>query len=426
MMTDILPALTAFARSVFRDEAVANPTSSVQFRGIRGPDNVLRELEYFSSFFSPYQDATAPILKLVFADPDFASIAPRNGEHYPYLCHPGGGQRLLSESLIVQLLSSALVKMYVLRLPHDEDSFITTVLKGFEALRCAAKGEKIDSYVITGLAGITLPEGGQISTPWGVVRPAGPIRFTRRVDAGNVLDTSCVLGELRKVSVLFDRAPDPVHPPFDKADIDAISGRSFHLLALACVLASEGILVPGAPIMTWSTFCLSFFAETGCLLPRLPGNYPKEVDLSDRIPEIEEWAQVVNDVHVSSVDISAKKLVSAVGHRLDPGDALIDAVIVWENLLGTKNEVTFRVSAALAKLLECDASTRVALQKRLTKIYNLRSRLVHGDSIDPTELWKASEGAIVVAIKALRASYKKGTDWLSLSSEKRSNRILLE
>lgn len=316
--------------------------------------------------------------------------------------------------------------MYVLRLPHDEDTFIATDLKGFEALRCAVKGEKIDTYAITGLAGITLPEGAQISTPWSVIRPAGPICFTRRVKGGNILDTSCVLGELRQVSVLFDRAPDPVHPSFDKADIDAISGRSFHLLALACVLASEGILVPGAPIMTWSTFCLPFWAQTGSSLPRLPGNEPKEVDLSDRIPEIEEWAKVVKDVHVSSLDISAKKLVSAVEHRLDPGDALIDAVIVWENLVGTSNEVTFRVSAALAKLLECDPSTRAALQKSLTKIYGLRSRLVHGVSIDQMELREASRDAIAVAIKALRASYKKGTDWLSLSSEKRSNRILLE
>lgn len=51
-MSDILSALTAFARSVFRDGDLANPTTSVQFRGTRGPDNVLRELEYFPHFFA--------------------------------------------------------------------------------------------------------------------------------------------------------------------------------------------------------------------------------------------------------------------------------------------------------------------------------------------------------------------------------------
>lgn len=425
-MSDILPPLTTFARAVFREKAESIPTASVQFGGSRGPDNVLREVEYLSTFFHSYQDASTPILNLVFADPDFGSIAPRKGELAPFLSYPTGGGRFSSERLIVQLLSSALVQMYVLRLSHDEDTFITTVLKGFEALRCAVKGDKIDTYTITGLAGITLPECAQISTPWGVIRPAGPIRFTGKISVGNILETSCILTDLRQVPIMFDRARLPKDPSFDKADTDAIRGRSFHLLALACVLASEGTLVPGAPIMTWSTFCLPFQAGSGYSLPRLPGNEDKEVDLSDRILAIEEWAKVVKDVHVSSLDISARRLVSAVAHRLDPGDALIDAVIVWENLVGTSNEVTFRVSAALAKLLEGDASNRAALQKKLTKIYGLRSRLVHGVSINRTELREASTDAIAVAIRALRASYKKGTDWLSLSSEKRSNCILLE
>ncbi len=424
-MSDILASLKLLAKKVYWEKIEPKTTTSDPFRGSSGPDNLLREIEYLSYFLSSYQNATTPILNLVFADPDFANIAKREGELDPFLFWPTGGHRLSPENLIVNLLSSALVQMYVLRLPQDEGTFISTVLKGFEALRDGVKGEKICTYAITGLAGIWLPESTQISTPWGVIRPAGPVRFTRRIKGGNNLETSCILCEIRQIPVNFDRAAKPESPSFNKADTDAIRGQSFYKLALACVLASGESLVPAAPIMTWSINCLPWNANLGTTLPTIPGTGPKEFDLSDRIPEIEEWASIVRDLHLSSLDISARRIVSAVAHRVDPGDSLIDAVIVWENLVGTSHEVTFRVSATLAKLLECDVSRRAELQNKLKKIYGLRSRLVHGDSISRTELQNGAKDAIEIAVKALRISYKKGPDWLSLKSSERSNKILL-
>lgn len=54
----------------------------------------------------------------------------------------------------------------------------------------------------------------------------------------------------------------------------------------------------------------------------------------------------------------------AASFRSDPGDRLIDAVIGWENLYASgQGESTFRISGALAWLLEPDASAREALQK---------------------------------------------------------------
>src|SRR5207253_10145003 len=111
--------------------------------------------------------------------------------------------------------------------------------------------------------------------------------------------------------------------------------------------------------------------------------------------------------------------------RLDSGDALVDAVMVWENLVGTSSEVTFRVTAALTKLLESDPSKRRAFRKSLAQIYDVRSRLVHGVAVEQSELSEAAKDAIALAIRALRACYRKGRDWLSLSSTERGDALLL-
>ena len=79
-----------------------------------------------------------------------------------------------------------------------------------------------------------------------------------------------------------------------------------------------------------------------------------------------------------------RRLLKAAGERDDPIDVLVDAVVAWENLFGSKTESTFRVTAAVATLLEpSDKEQRDVLQKELSGIYDRRSRLVHGDPVRP-------------------------------------------
>ena len=195
---------------------------------------------------------------------------------------------------------------------------------------------------------------------------------------------------------------------------------------MACALASSDTSNPVAPRITWSTLLFPFQVGFSYSWPLLPHTFGAEVNLGERIADVEEWARIVDRAHMPSVDIAARRLVSAIAHRLDRSDALIDAVMVWENILGTSSEVTFRVSAALAKLLERDPVNRRALRRKLSEIYGIRSRLVHGAPIDESTLQKACTDAIDVAVKALRSSYSRGGDWLSLSSNDRSDMILLE
>jgi hypothetical protein len=167
---------------------------------------------------------------------------------------------------------------------------------------------------------------------------------------------------------------------------------------------------------------LSGFSYSQPFLP--PPKRP--VDIGSRIVEIEEWARIVDSSHSPSVDIAAKRLGSAVAHRIDPNDSLIDAVIVWETLVGTSSEVTFRVTAALAKALETDHSKRRTLRKFLKDIYKTRSQVVHGVPVDHPGVSKAAEEAIDIAVRVLRVFYRRGPEWLSKKSSERADFLLLE
>ena len=112
--------------------------------------------------------------------------------------------------------------------------------------------------------------------------------------------------------------------------------------------------------------------------------------------------------------------------RTDLVDRLVDAVIAWENLVGADGETTFRVTAALAKLLEDEPAKRSTLVRQLKKVYSLRSDVVHGEAVDPDKLKDASGVALDYGISSLRRLYMKGPEWLTLDSTKRADRLLLE
>ena len=80
------------------------------------------------------------------------------------------------------------------------------------------------------------------------------------------------------------------------------------------------------------------------------------------------------------MDVAARRMISAMAERKDSADALVDLVIVWENLFGSRQgEPTLRVSAALGWLLGSSAEEREAISSRAARLYSLRSDIVHGN-----------------------------------------------
>lgn len=140
--------------------------------------------------------------------------------------------------------------------------------------------------------------------------------------------------------------------------------------------------------------------------------------------EVEYW---YDKITFNKLNIGIKKLLSAIANRPNPNDAFIDAIIVWENIFGSKTETTFKITASLAKLLEPEnEEKRLELQKELQKLYNLRSELVHGVNELPAD--KAHDHknrAIVISIKSLKILFEERPDLLKYNSGKRSTIMLL-
>ncbi len=420
-MSDVLTNLTALAVLVFRKGKAGVPESELlpSFLFSRR-DGVLEQLHRVAHISRDQRSEITDAVPKVFSEPEFAPIIQKKDDLFPMVLSAAGGSRMDPVGLLSGLFSSAAMQILFLDLRDDEATFVRTVLDNFEELRRAARGERVRAHWVTGIAGVQLPSGTQAGTPWGVLRPApnvaDDIAFMRQTPR-----TSCILAESRLVTVKFDPARQPEHE-FDPDE--RRSTRAHLLFPLACALASSDTAAPAGPIETWSTFVLPFQGGFGYSQSTLPDTVQAAVNLE--VSDLEEWARTIEAAHSPTVDIAATRLVSAVARRRDRVDALIDAVMVWENLLGTSTEVTFRVTAALAKSLEPDPSRRSSLRKSLADIYGIRSRIIHGAAVEQSKANDAARQAIDAAVRILRQFYRRGPGWLALPSHERADAILLE
>lgn len=141
---------------------------------------------------------------------------------------------------------------------------------------------------------------------------------------------------------------------------------------------------------------------------------------------ISEWSQRLAALP-ESLWLGARRLVGAIADRIDALDAFVDAVVCWENLLGADAEVSFRLCAGLALILEPeDLTARAALYRELRELYNVRSGLVHG-SREPSHHQAAEyrSRAIDVALKAVRAVFGRPDLLEAKDSNERNRRLLM-
>jgi hypothetical protein len=156
------------------------------------------------------------------------------------------------------------------------------------------------------------------------------------------------------------------------------------------------------------------------------GPFHQEDSLSSaQLTAIVEWSKRLNRSFKPQLQIAADRILSATSERYEPADILIDAVTAWENLVGTGQEITFRVSTALASLLRKRGSGRLELQKELQGLYRLRSAIVHGDTVKRATLVQGSHRAVEIAVDALRTLLVNHPTLVGLSSEARSDALIL-
>lgn len=354
------------------------------------------------------------------ADPDLCTLAAEDSSSAQMVLYPTGGIRLPLQLVPSELFGSALIQRFLLGLDGDQATLATLLLDGLQELKRALRGEPVRFYSISGLGGLPLNPGTSIDTPWGNAIPAP--RVSPRPPQFRPTRTTALLIRTHLASVTFSQEKEPEHE-VDEGFFEELN-RAARLFPLACALGS-GADDPSAPTWLWSTGLVQFLAGHGYSASEPPLIMRGAVDVSDRIAEIERWARVIEEHHDTAVDIAGQRIVSALSWRSNPADALIDAVTAWENLVGTSTETTFRVTAALACLLEREVEARIAMRKLLNKTYDVRSRLVHGETVDPREIEEARKMAIQTAIRALQACYRLGRPWLTLKSKDRADQLLL-
>jgi hypothetical protein len=387
-------------------------------------DPVLQQASRISSVLVHHHPDFAKIVDAFHADQSLAPLHPEAGSLDPMILHPGGGERVNAETVVRGLLASAAQRMFFYGLGWDATLMQAAVTDGIAQLKRAVKGEAISIYYLTGFDGLTLPAGWEVDTPWGKLRAtpkAPPITAPGLFSRHATLFLSQPVDTVIKI----DRTAEPAATLPDEASARS-RGRANLLFPLACCLATESDRRV-APLETWQTTLSPFGSGFGygrayvLAAPR-----PRVIELTQ--PEADElryWCGVVDQRHQPSLDVAARRVVSALAQRVDLQDRLIDAVIAWENLFGAMPETSFRLCAAIAKLISAEASERRTRLARLLQIYRLRSRVAHGSGVDGATLQVAADESIDVAINCLRILYTDRADLLSLKPSDRADALLL-
>jgi len=167
---------------------------------------------------------------------------------------------------------------------------------------------------------------------------------------------------------------------------------------------------------------LNSYRHPGILFPVQPTVRPGAQELKDT----QAWAERLEESRAGTLQIAERRLVSAIAQRSEKVDALIDAVIAWESLVGTRHDKADKVPRALAILLKNKPSERSALFERLKAIYNLRTDVVHGHEVSDADVSSASSDAIRAGLDAVRELHDRSGKWLTMSSNTRARNLSSE
>lgn len=145
-----------------------------------------------------------------------------------------------------------------------------------------------------------------------------------------------------------------------------------------------------------------------------------------QVTKWKKWAKLVGARRIPTIGVAIRRMLAAVAERRTPEDILVDAVIVWENLFGARTETTLRVSSSLAWLLGDGPDDRKERQSKYKKIYDFRSKVVHGSpDVNEQKLTEYSQDAVQISINALVTIFGERVELLEIkSSEERSIEII--
>nr|MDT0658849.1 HEPN domain-containing protein [Micromonospora sp. DSM 115978] len=302
----------------------------------------------------------------------------------------------------------------------DHEECAKYARRALSIARRLALGETVELPLLVGLSNIALDDEVEcINIDVGMVRRPTPMalaragrRDGRRVEAvlvatvrEKLIETSQPrpeVGDHRgEIEILHEKTRQIAEQA--QRELAGLISRTRYSFLLAS--SAEKLIAPIAEVTTHLNPIESGWSASLALGNSTP--FPiAEIDRT-AAGRVEKWARRVRSDHPASLDIGMRRLLLAASTRLDPMDGFIDAVMCWENLFGEAQETGFKVCGSIAKLLEPDDPTKRALLfATLKKLYDVRSRLVHGASEPDIRIsYQHRDQALEIALNAMRAAY---------------------
>lgn len=346
----------------------------------------------------------------------------------------GGSRQLISVIDAIIFNAAVLAQLDVSPLNHA--SLMSAIPKSIEVFRALASMKPVEVPAVIGIAGVRIDDSTTLKFGEDVLRAAQPVeRNLLLSEADRVTSVFATKFAIQLLKVEAFKPSEPSDEFFKSWQKFAPRIQESHRtlqrrvdrVRLSLLLASEGAELLGTTEV--SRFIADPTQPGGIVNWQMDPRVPASYELKEgQGAEVVRFHGLIQEKHPDSLDIAMKRILGAVSQRWDATDAFIDAVVVWENAFGTSTETTFRVTGAIAKLLEPgSADDRAKLQKELKGLYETRSRLVHGaKEPKPEEAWAQRERTIAIALDVLRKLYTERPDLLELSSDLRSAQLLLE
>ncbi len=349
--------------------------------------------------------------------------------------HGGGLQLVMIPDM---LLGSARARQFADGNPNDMADFFAKVVTVLDEARKLARGEEITVPKFVGLANMEVSDEIVVEMPFGKLRaprdndelvlpsasPSGGGQLTA------VLETTSSLKIVHRQSweeASEDDLTKPLEalrPVFEQYNVRG--ERNVTMTRYAALLASGEILIAPAQLSQTVFEPLSHMpAQSWAFFVGMPsGISTLDTDASERM---KGWADKIGKQHPANLDLGVRRLLSAAGVRLDPVDGFIDAVVCWENMFGSVTESTFRICGAMACLLEpTDKAKRLTLFNALKKLYEARSRVVHGAKELSSQIaYEHRTESIKRALEATRRLYDHPNLLNAKDSAERGRDVLL-
>jgi hypothetical protein len=339
----------------------------------------------------------------------------------------GGTQQPISA--IANLFLAAIDLCVLEKDELDETTIVANLHKMIADFKAFVMGSQIEETHLIGFSGFITEEGTRIG--FGDLNAFPLSAFQSAYFFGRGDGIGFVVKETFCRKKLFAGTSEQMHEFIGNGSmlVDEEFFTNMHLLiknvrlALVLTLSDEKNAFPsfieGDYLMT-PTGNMNSFVQRDVVVGRRPVNLQLNQKSVNQLSI--KYLSIV-DADLSSIEIAIKRLLSAVCTRDNDDDALIDAVMCWENIIGSESEVTFRICASIAKLLAKNNTERADVYKKLKKIYGTRSSLVHGNSDYKTDS-DITRQAIFYAVGLLNAILGDN-ELLQMTSAKRSEYIML-